>query len=195
MVQTRFVADRWNDYSDDYEDESPDELVAILRKPPIAVTAPLLSVVDVADFLVEKLPELATDAMKLHRLCYLVQGRHLGRTAVAAFRERIIASSRGPVIEALAKSMHGAWSTSGDARMVEKDESISAVVDRVIRDYGPWPSHQLQELIQNQAPWLQARNGLGAYTDPGRVISPALMREYFAFQESLPRDGDVTQAG
>ena len=181
----------WNDYSDDYEEESLEEVLAILRKPPAAVTAPLLSVADVADSLVEKLPKLARDAMKLHQLCYLVQAHHLGRTAVPAFRERIIASSRGPLIEALAKSMHGVWSKGGDARMVEKEESISVVVDRVIRDYGPWPSHQLQELIQNQFPWIQAREGLGPYTDPGHVISPALMREYFAFQESLPRDGDV----
>ena len=191
MVHTELVADRWSDYSDDYEEESPDELRAILREPPTAVTAPLLSVHDVADSLIEKLPDLARDPLKLHQLCYLVQGRHLGRTAVPAFRERISASSRGPIIDGLAKSMHGGWSKGGDARMVDKEESISTVVNEVVRDYGPWSSHQLRELIQNQAPWLQAREGLSPYVDPGHVIAPALLRDYFAFLESLPRDGDA----
>jgi uncharacterized phage-associated protein len=70
-----------------------------------------------------------------------------------------VASSRGPVIEKLANSSHGGGPKGGDTHVVDDDESISAVVDEVICHYGSWSFRQLQELIQNQMPWLQAREG------------------------------------
>ncbi len=101
------MADRWHDYGDDYEEESLEELREILREPPTAITGPLLSVLDVAGSLLQRLPGLQGDhPLKLHQLCYLVQALHLGKTAVPAFQEPIVASSRGPVIEKLAKSSH-----------------------------------------------------------------------------------------
>ena len=182
------MAVSWDDYSDDYEDESLDEVREILRTEPTAVTAPLLSVRDVAELLLERLTDEQVGASKLQSLCYLVQGRHLAITAVPAFGDPIYASDHGPFIDALATVGSDVHRIHGEARLAEKEQLINTVVTQVAERYGAWSSGQLRELIRNQAPWIHTWRAAKSHVEPAGIIPPALMRDYFAHLASVPYD-------
>jgi uncharacterized phage-associated protein len=185
MVHTRDVAAGWDDYSDDYEEESLDAVRKILRRGPIAVTEPLLSVRDVAELILERLRNRPVDPSKLQVLCYLVQGRHLAVTGAPAFGDKIYASPHGPFIDDLATAGSDFSRIRGEPRLAEKEQVLDSVVTEVVERYGSWFGGQLRELARNQAPWIQARQN---ETSQGAVIAPALMRNYFAYMASIPFD-------
>lgn len=183
MGHTVGVVDSWDDYDDDYEDESLDAVRELLRRGPKAVTAPLLSVRDVAQLILRRMKRPADfylEPSKLQALCYLVQGRHLGLTGAPAFREQIHASIHGPFIDELSTAGTAFNTIGGSADRAEREPELNAIVDEVVRRYGSWTNGQLQELVRNHVPWIQAIQD-GA---KDALIVPGLMRSYFAFQAS-----------
>ncbi|CCK63858.1 Panacea domain-containing protein [Mycobacterium canetti] len=181
----------WDGCSDFYEEDEPlDVLLAIADKGPHAVTGRPPSVVDVAESLLERLGG-EVDGWKLEKLCYLVQAKHLALTGLPAFLEPIEAWTHGPVVDRLYqehKHQQSIRTVHGDARIAEKDDTISFVIDAVVREYGNWTGRQLRELTHNQQPWLEARRGLAPTERSRRRISPGTMREHFELQEQLPDD-------
>jgi uncharacterized phage-associated protein len=169
-----------NEDSELYEDDvTVEELRDIMRRPPDAVTGRPASVVDVAEVLLEKLGPLT--GLELDALCYLVQGNHLARTGLPAFLEAIEASPSGPVIPRLHEEWKGARrvrSVHGNPQVAEKDDTVHQVIEQVVayhsRTSGPW----LKDLISEQKPWLDARDGHGPRRHSHR-IDPIAMREFF----------------
>jgi uncharacterized phage-associated protein len=138
----------------------------------------------------QKLPG-EVDGWKLEKLCYLVQAKHLAQTGLPAFGEDIEAWTHGPVIERLYQRHKGQShirTVHDDARLAEKDESVSQVVDQVIEGYGGWTGRQLRELTHGQEPWLEARRGLRPNERSRSRIAPGTLREYFEVLEQLPND-------
>ena len=185
MVHTVDVAAGWDDYSDDYEEESLEDVRKILRSGPSVVTEPLLSVRDVAELILERSKDLQMESSKLQVLCYLVQGHYLASTGAPAFGEGIFASSHGPFIDVLATVGSDLTGVNGRARLAEKDQLLSVVVTQIVARYGSWTAGQLRELVRNQTPWIEAQQN--AKLNHG-VIAPGLMRNYFAYQLSIPFD-------
>lgn len=185
MVHTRYVAAGWDDYSDDYEEESLDEVRKILRRGPSAVTEPLLSVRDVAELVLERLGNPQIDPSKLQVLCYLIQGHHLAVTGAPAFGDKIYATPYGPLIDELATTGSDFSCIRGEPRLAEKEAILDSIVSEVVERYGAWSGGQLRELVRNQVPWIQA---IQNQRSQGAIIAPALMRNYFAFMVSIPRD-------
>lgn len=184
MMHTVAMSAPWD------EDESLEDLRSAYRRGPKVITAPLLSVVDVAELLLERLHG-HVDGWKLEKLCYLVQAKHLAQTGLPAFREPVEAWTHGPVVDRLYQAHKGQASIDtvrGDARVAENEETISQVIDQVVADYGGWTGRQLRELTHAQEPWLEARRGLGPGDRSRRQIAPGTMREYFAILEQLPND-------
>jgi uncharacterized phage-associated protein len=181
----------WDGRSDFYEDDEPlEDIARIVRRAPNAVTGRPVSVVDVAESLLEKLPG-PVDGWKLEKLCYLVQGKHLTQTGLPAFAEPIEAWSHGPVVDRLYQEHSGQKFVStvhGDARLAEKDETVGRVIEQVMSSYGSWSGPQLRELTHSQKPWLEARRGLAPTQRSRTRIAPGTMREYFELLERLPND-------
>lgn len=191
VVHTRDMAG-WDGRSDFYEDDEPvDVLSAISSRGIDAITGEPASVVDVAEMILERIPATSVDTWKLQKLCYLVQAKHLGQTGLPAFKEPVEAWTHGPVIARLYQEHRGRFQVStvqGDARLAEKDESVSRVVSEVLSEYADWSGKQLRELTHGQIPWLEARAGLGPTDRSRRVIAPGTMQEYFELVDSLPDD-------
>lgn len=181
----------WDGHSDFYEEDDPVEgLLAVADMGPDAITGQPVSVLDVAESVLERLPG-GIDGWKLQKLCYLVQAKHLAQTGLPAFREVVEAWTHGPVVNRLYQEHKGqAWieTVHGDARLAEKDDTVTRVIDQVVREYGEWSGRQLRELTHGQIPWLEARHGLRPNEGSRRPISPGTMREYFELIEELPND-------
>lgn len=190
MVHTVHVGAEWDNYDDRYEDEPLDVVRQIMRREPDAITGPLLAVLDVAEALLSKLGG-AVDGWKLQRLCYLVQARHLAQTALPAFGEPIEAWTHGPVVDRLYqehKRLSVDGTVHGDPYLPYKEDSVGRIIDGVVDDYAGWSGSQLRELVRNQRPWIEARQGLAPDESSRRKIATATMREYFRFLETLPSD-------
>ena len=184
MMQNVVMTTPWD------EDESLDDLRSAYRRGQKVITAPLLSVLDIAELVLERLPG-QVDGWKLEKLCYLVQAKHLARTGLPAFKEPVEAWTHGPVVDHLYQAHKGQYnirSVGGDARDAESEDTISQVIDEVVEGYGAWTGRQLRELTHSQAPWLEARQGLNPSERSRRQIEPGAMREYFEVLEQLPND-------
>jgi uncharacterized phage-associated protein len=187
-MQTVDMAMSWDDF--DQDEESAEDLRASFAKGTPVVTGRQLSVVDVAEALLERLPH-GVDGWKLEKLCYLVQAKHLAQTGLPAFREPVEAWTHGPVVDRLYqvhKHDPRIFTVRGDARSAEKEDTVASVVEQVVAAYGDWSGRQLRELTHSQEPWLEARRGLGPTDRSRRRISPKTMREYFEVLEALPND-------
>jgi uncharacterized phage-associated protein len=185
------AAARDSEYDEFYEDDEPLDIVrAVMAREPDVVTGQYSSVLDVAVSVLERLDGRA-DAWQLEKLCYLVQGRHLARTGLPAFREPIQAWTHGPVIPRLYREHRGrraVTSIPGNPVRLDSDPVLAEVVDAVIDEYGGWSGAQLRELTHNQRPWQDARDGLPPNAPSDNVIPVGAMREYFSWLGALPND-------
>lgn len=191
MVQTMNVTEVPRD-GDFYEEDEPlDVIRAIAARTPNVVTDRPLSVLDVAAYLLPRLPG-AVDGLKIEKLCYLVQAYHLAETGVVAFREPIEAWVHGPVIPRLYREHRGQSVIHeiprGDPAQVSQDSLLAKVIDTVVGEYGTWTGHQLRLLTHGQPPWLQARSGLAPDQRSRQRIPLGAMRDYFRQFRAIPGD-------
>jgi uncharacterized phage-associated protein len=176
----------------EYDDESLEELQAAWDQGIPVTTGRLPSVLDIAEVLLERLPG-DVDGLKLEKLCYLVQAEHLASTGLVAFSEPIEAWINGPVVDRLyQKHKHkqrSAITTVGGDTSVVTDPVLLEIIEAVVLEYGHWTGPQLWTLTHNQAPWLDAREGLGPKERSRTPIPPGAMREFFARVDAAV-DGD-----
>jgi uncharacterized phage-associated protein len=140
----------------------------------------MVSAHDVAAYILSKQGELT--AMKLQKLVFYSQAWSLVWDEEPLFRERIEAWTNGPVVPDLYRHHKGlfkvsAWPKGDPEKLTEvQRETVDAVLDY----YGKKPSQWLSDLTHREAPWMEARKGLGP-GDPGRrEISHASMAEYYS---------------
>lgn len=134
---------------------------------------------DVAAYILEKHGPMT--AMKLQKLVYYSQAWSLVWDDRPLFAETIEAWANGPVIRDLYARHRGmfqvsSWQT-GDARKLTPSERDT--VDQILKFYGDKSSQWLGELTHQEAPWLDARRGLGPAERGGWEISIASMAEYY----------------
>lgn len=148
------------------------------------------SVIDVASAVLTSLPG-GVDGWKLQKLCYLVQGKHLAKTGMPAFREPIEAWTHGPVIDRLYQEHRRRRfvdTLRADRNFTTEDDAIGSVIVAVVAEFGRWSGMQLRELTRSQFPWIEARHGLSPTSREQRYIASDTMREFFELIEALPDD-------
>ncbi len=134
---------------------------------------------DVAAYILEKHGPMT--AMKLEKLVYYSQAWSLVWDDAPLFAETIEAWANGPVVRALYEEHRGqfnvaAWPKGNSAALTSEER---ATVDAVLNFYGDKSSQWLSELTHSEAPWIDARQGLGPTERGAREISFAAMAEYY----------------
>lgn len=131
------------------------------------MTAPNLSITQVAFFFFRKLNQHSVSKMKMHSLCYLSQGWWAAKTGDKLFREDFEARKHGVVSPALQNI-----GTHGKHCFVREDFDgvpISGLSDHeekflnlLLSRYGLLTGVQLSEKIRNTAPYADTTtNGFG----------------------------------
>lgn len=141
----------------------------------------MADVFDVASYILKKHGKMT--AMKLQKLVYYSQAWTLVWDDRPLFAERIQAWANGPVCPILYNAHRGMFDiadgdiTSGDAGALSDTERES--VDAVLNYYGDKSSQWLSELTHVEAPWNNARHGLGPGERGTAEITKAEMAEYY----------------
>jgi uncharacterized phage-associated protein len=138
---------------------------------------------DVAAYIVDKQvsnTHSGIPAMKLQKLVYYAQAWSLVWDDKPLFSDRIEAWANGPVAPNLYETLYGRFmiiDVVGNPKAftdVERD-----TIDSVLEYYGDKSSQWLTDLLRNEEPWLNARNGLAIGERGDREISLAAMAEYY----------------
>lgn len=117
------------------------------------------------------------DKMQLQKLLYMVQGAHLRRAGVPAFRGEFRAYRNGPVIEQVEASYRGvvndldpiAQPMGGDPTRV--DDETRDTIRRVLDIYGTWTGPHLERQTKRKgSPWNAARAGVPVGEASRKVI-------------------------
>jgi uncharacterized phage-associated protein len=146
---------------------------------------------DVAAYILRKVGEMST--MKLQKLVYYSQAWHLVWAEGPLFSEPIEAWANGPVVYTLFNEHRGTYTARAPWPQGDPDalaEAESATIDSVIEHYGKLSGRQLSMLTHDEAPWREARRGLGPTERSHSEVSLDRMAEYYsaldADRESVP---------
>lgn len=132
------------------------------------MTLPSLSITQVAFFFFRKLNQHSVSKMKMHSLCYLLQGWWAAKTGDKLFREEFEAHKHGVISPALQNI--GTHDKHGFVRKDFDGASVSGLSDQeekflnlLLSRYGLLTGVQLSEKIRNTAPYADAMTkGYGA---------------------------------
>ena len=146
---------------------------------------------DVAAYILRQ--QGAMSAMKLQKIVYYAQAWHLVWDEEKLFSDPIEAWANGPVVYALFDRPRGRFEVSppwsaGNPENLTQDERET--IDAVLFSYGSLSGRQLSHLTHNEAPWREAREGLGPTDRSRRPISLDKMHQFYsaldADQEAQP---------
>lgn len=138
----------------------------------------VVSAHDVAAYILQK--QGVSPHTKIHRLLYYSQVWSLLWDQRPLFHEAVEAWFSGPIVRPVFEAHVGRYELSewpqGEA--LKLDPLACETVGAVLKHYGDKPPHWLGDLARSEAPWLQARVGMG--TERGNsVISHESMLEYY----------------
>jgi uncharacterized phage-associated protein len=146
------------------------------------------SVHDVARYILQKRGSMST--WKLQKLVYYSQAWHYVWEDEQLFSEPVQAWADGPVVPVLFKEHRGKYTIStstykqGSLRNLTASQRGS--IDAVLGFYGDKSGHWLSELTHKEAPWKDARSGLGKNERGHKEIELEALGRYYA-----PLDGNV----
>lgn len=138
-----------------------------------------VSVHDVAAYILRRQGEMT--AMKLQKLVYYSQAWSLVWDDAPLFDEPIEAWANGPVVRSLYNRHQGMFKVrewNGDPKRLSAIQQET--VEKVLEFYGPMSSQALSDLTHQEAPWREARRGLGPSDRGAREITLASMAEYYS---------------
>ena len=143
-----------------------------------------VSVHDVAAYILAQTGRMT--AMKLQKLVYYSQAWSLVWDEEALFGEQIEAWANGPVVRALYDAHRGRFELGppwalGDPALLS--QANRETIDAVLEFYAKQTSQWLSDLAHQEAPWREARAGLGPQERGNQVITKASLAEYYS---SLP---------
>lgn len=146
----------------------------------IPSTAPSVSALDVAEYILRKLGQMST--MKLQKLVYYAQAWSLVWDESPLFKEDIQAWANGPVIRELFNYHRGMFEIehvfTGNPGLLSPSQKDT--VDAVLDFYGNRPAQWLIDLSHSEAPWKTARKGMPETARGTRNISLESMAEYYS---------------
>jgi len=145
---------------------------------------------DVARYILDRLaPDqfgVRVTAWKLQKLVYYCQAWSLVWDEAPLFEDEIQAWANGPVCPSLYSQHRGrlrlfAGDIQGNPGALTREQMDT--IDGVLNYYGNKTGQWLSDLTHMERPWNETREGLAPGENSQRVISHALMAEYY---ESLP---------
>jgi uncharacterized phage-associated protein len=144
----------------------------------------VLSAHDVAAELRRRLPGLPT--VKLHKLLYYCQGRHLADLGESLFPEAVSAWDMGPVVGEL-------WYAEKRGEVPALQTSLTEAqlntIGYVVSRYGALSGTDLKHLTHAEMPWERANE---RRQPGGRVrIEQAWLAEHFRSEDADPDDPDA----
>lgn len=151
----------------------------------------MVSVHDVAAYILRKLDTMS--AMKLQKLVYYSQAWSIAWDNERLFPQEIQAWANGPVVYELYDTHRGKFTVGPDWPQGNPDalsETQRETVDAVLADYGHLSGRQLSYLTHAEAPWRDARAGLGPTDRSNKPISAAALEEFYGAldaSEEAPR--------
>lgn len=120
-------------------------------------------------------------AMKLQKLVYYSQAWSLVWDDSPLFNEEIEAWANGPVVRSLYQRHQGLFKvTQWDGDPQKLSDNQRDTIEKVLEFYGDMSSQALSDLTHQEAPWIDAREGLSPTDRGSRVISLAAMAEYYS---------------
>jgi uncharacterized phage-associated protein len=121
-------------------------------------------------------------AMKLEKLVYYSQAWHLVWEDEPLFADRVEAWANGPVVPALYREHRGSFTVKtwapGDPDRLRPSQRGS--IDAVLKYYGDKTAFWLSELTHREAPWKDARQGVGPGEPCNREITKSAMAEFYS---------------
>lgn len=141
----------------------------------------MANVFDVAKYVLEKKGSMST--WKLHKLCYYAQAWTIAWNEQPLFCEEFEAWANGPVCPELFNAHKGLFTIDtskllrGDAAELSSCQKEN--IDIVLKDYGDQDAYWLREQTHQEAPWLEARNGLPEGAPSNAVITKEAMGLYY----------------
>lgn len=143
----------------------------------------------VADYVLGLIDPDAGDSitnLKMQKLLYYVQGWHLALLNRPAFRERIEAWAKGPVVPTLWRRFYddSNWGVIDPTKlktkpMKELPGDTRHVIDDVWFRYGDFQGSQLQHMTHKEDPWVDARADALPGERSSAVITNDAMKKYF----------------
>jgi uncharacterized phage-associated protein len=134
---------------------------------------------DIAAYILNKCGPMS--AMKLQKLVYYCQAWSLVWDERPLFHERIEAWANGPVVPELYAAHKGMFIV--DQWPKGSPDCLDAVgketVDAVLGYYASKPAQWLSDLTHDEAPWKNARAGLGPGEPGSKEITWAALAEYY----------------
>lgn len=149
----------------------------------------MVSVFDVVKYILTKKNNVT--AMKLQKLVYYCQAWSLVWDSKPLFRENIEAWANGPVVRELYERHKGTFEIKGDSFIADLgdvsklNKDPKDTIDAVLKYYGDRSSQWLSDLTHQEDPWKKTREGLLDGERGNRIISYALLEEYYS---SLGKD-------
>lgn len=118
---------------------------------------------------------------RLQKLVYYSQAWHLVWEGESLFPEPIEAWANGPVVRALYNVHRGKFTISNwkEGRRSNLTAKQRESVDAVLDFYGDKSGHWLSELTHQEAPWRNAREGLGPNERGRKRITHGALNEYY----------------
>jgi uncharacterized phage-associated protein len=144
----------------------------------------IVSVFDVASYILNKLSFKSSTTMKLHKLLYYCQAWSMVWSEKPIFQEKIEAWSNGPVIKELFHFHKGSYSihyndlTNGNEKLLSENQK--GIVDDVLEFYGDKDPQWLIELTHSEDPWIEARRGLSLNERGNNEITLDSIQHYYS---------------
>lgn len=137
---------------------------------------------DVARYITEQMGELS--AMKLQKLMFYSQAWNLVWEEEPLFTDDFEAWANGPVLPNLYARHRGMFKVDaslfddGSSASLSEDERTN--IDKVLGFYGEQTAQWLSNLTHQEAPWLEARDGLPPGAPSNEIIRRSAIHEYYS---------------
>jgi uncharacterized phage-associated protein len=136
----------------------------------------MVTIFDVARYILHAIGgDIST--MKLQKLCYYCQAWHLAWKGEPLFQQDFLRWDNGPVCKEIF-DVHKGWFSINEEDIPLNvlscdgvDNYVSAIIDRVLEDYGKFDGAQLSEITHEEDPWKETKRNA--------VIDKNLIREYY----------------
>ena len=138
----------------------------------------MLSIRNVAKYILGS-RETGISTMKLHKLCYFVQGWHLAINREPMFPEGFEAWDYGPVSAELEGIFRGrSYIRCDDEGFAAAEDDLTGYqqyfVDKILGIYGQYAALQLADMVRNHRAWIEAHEeGFKA-----KISQDAIAREF-----------------
>lgn len=149
----------------------------------------IVQAIDVGQYVIDSFYKnnRSITTLKLQKLVFYCQAWSMVWDDEPLFDEDFEAWVNGPVVVSLLHSLQGFYSCPREiegAEVSHLTDNQKDTIDHVLKYYGDFTSSQLVELTHREAPWKNAREGLGEYTPCNRLIHKQDILDFYLTQQA-----------